>query len=220
MAKLRILAIPINSILNEYDYILLEDDLPQKFPDKNLVEVEILHSGMIIPSTLSMRASCKYWSSLWKKYGLPEHGSELEMAEHTINAIMKAKQEDPQLYRHLIICLFRSICPTTLIIEAAINFAKSRNANCILFALPFNININAVGASITTRPMPVIMVNFSAPYEEKLYVTMHELGHVMGLDHCSNPKCAMNPYAPKRPMETEYCPSCLEKIRRWAETEH
>ncbi|RLG48932.1 MAG: pentalenene synthase [Thermoproteota archaeon] len=54
--------------------------------------------------------------------------------------------------------------------------------------------------------------------ERTLKEVLHELGHLMGLDHCPNPRCVMsfsNTLADTDAKEAAFCGECLSKISSW-----
>ena len=54
--------------------------------------------------------------------------------------------------------------------------------------------------------------------ERTLKEVLHELGHLIGLDHCSNPACVMsfsNTLADTDAKEAAFCDECLSKVFSW-----
>ncbi|MEM1879819.1 MAG: archaemetzincin family Zn-dependent metalloprotease [Desulfurococcaceae archaeon] len=63
--------------------------------------------------------------------------------------------------------------------------------------------------------------NYSLYYNRLIKETVHELGHLIRLEHCDNPKCVMrfsNSIAEVDEKSSEFCERCKAEIRRWVRT--
>jgi len=211
MKTIKLLAYPVNGTFDSFDYQLL-DSLPKKFP-KNAIEINTSATGIVFPSTYSMRSVCRPWNTFIEKYF--DDPREADNPDDLIDALKKLKEENHDLFLHIAYCLIRPLCPLEVALDPLINAAKNNGFNCLLLALPFSLGIVVNGKTLLSNPIPIVIVDFSAPYSQKLHTTMHEIGHVIGLDHCPNRKCVMHPLSPNTPSNPTFCSSCLDKIAKW-----